>query len=293
MGKRVRETINRRGFVEVLCQFPLDARRRFLRKTLERLFPRNFEVEVTGNTGISREWDDQEFELDSKLAAELVAGGLFPGEEYQAPRVPQHTANFVLRFGKNPERLLVGCHYDVVETTPGANDNAAAVAQVVEAALEIQRKFGVGPGAPDVTFVFFDFEEDFDADHMGSKTYVRRHADSLPELAAILDVTGIGEIYYSQDQTSQGTAEKWVPGMSTRTTPPSDNIAFEGRTEYILFCALPPKEMDAKKNRFPKTWRSLHHPEDTPNKLWDSSLEAGTQVVLDLIMKFNGLRRGR
>lgn len=58
--------------------------------------------------------------------------------------------------GPDPGRILVGAHYDTVESTPGANDNASGVA----VALEVAR--ALGPDAA-VTFVFFDAEEPHDA----------------------------------------------------------------------------------------------------------------------------------
>lgn len=308
--------MNKKEFVRTLCQFPLPQRRRFLRQVLQRLFPRNFSADVVGNVPPPPpEYSDWDFNLDRKLAdtnpadvppptetlppvpspGDVKASMLSPASSWKTfePETPEHTTNFVIRFGREPQRLLVGCHYDIVPTTPGANDNAAAVSQILDAALIILRKYGAGPQAPNVTFVFFDYEEAMGADYMGSKTYVRQYAKTLPELAAILDVTGVGEIYYSRGQTTKPAAEKYLPGMPSRRTPPSDTIAFSGKTDHILFCALPPEEMDQKKHPYPQTWHNLHQPGDIPDLIEDAALDAGTQAVLDLIRKFNGLQERR
>src|SRR5687767_1291038 len=65
-------------------------------------------------------------------------------------------------------RWLVGAHYDSVEGSTGANDNAAAVAILI-ALLEKHLK---QPYLPPTEFVFFDLEE---AEMQGSLAYVHEH----------------------------------------------------------------------------------------------------------------------
>lgn len=86
-------------------------------------------------------------------------------------------------------RVLVGAHYDAVEGTPGADDNASGVAVV----LEVARVLGAGP-----TYAFFDAEEPFSGivgrdDRnfaFGSQAFV--DADDAYDLAIVLESVGYG-----------------------------------------------------------------------------------------------------
>lgn len=51
--------------------------------------------------------------------------------------------------------ILLGAHYDTCDETPGANDNAAAVAIVLEATKHLALR----PIARDIIVAFFDAEE--------------------------------------------------------------------------------------------------------------------------------------
>ena len=70
------------------------------------------------------------------------------------------------------EIIVLGAHYDTVETTPGADDNASAVAVLLEAARLLH---GRRPRRT-VRFVAFACEEPphFHMDTMGSQVYARR-----------------------------------------------------------------------------------------------------------------------
>lgn len=73
---------------------------------------------------------------------------------------------------KKPERIiLVGAHYDTVEGTPGADDNATAVAGL----LELYRLLSKYKPLRTVRFVAFTLEEPpfFSSDAMGSMRYAK------------------------------------------------------------------------------------------------------------------------
>ncbi len=73
---------------------------------------------------------------------------------------------------KKPERIIViGAHYDTVEGTPGADDNATAVAGL----LEIYRLLSKHTPLRTVRFVAFTLEEPpfFSSDAMGSMYYAK------------------------------------------------------------------------------------------------------------------------
>jgi len=110
--------------------------------------------------------------------------------------------NIICSFGvENPERLIVGAHYDVFGNTQGADDNASGVAGI----LELARIFG--RERPElkyrIDFVAYTLEEPpfFRTDSMGSA----KHAQYLKENSfnvkgvIILEMIGI----FSEKEGSQ------------------------------------------------------------------------------------------
>ena len=85
---------------------------------------------------------------------------------------------------------VVGAHYDTVLTTPGADDNASAVAVMLELAKRMQQ---VGLTAP-VLFAAFTLEEPpaYLTGHQGSRIFVRRCQRSGDRVlgAIILEMVG-------------------------------------------------------------------------------------------------------
>ena len=77
-------------------------------------------------------------------------------------------------------KVLVGAHYDAVHGTPGADDNASAVAVLLSAAL------AVGPRA-EVCFVAFNGEE---CDLAGSRAFVGRLGRNRLEQVHVLEMVG-------------------------------------------------------------------------------------------------------
>lgn len=108
---------------------------------------------------------------------ELEAAGYTPEMQTWAVRGHEYH-NVIAKFRPDLERrLVVGAHYDVCFTTPGADDNASAVAGLLETArliAEINPNLNFG-----IDFVAYSLEEPphFGSESMGS--YV--HAQSLHE----------------------------------------------------------------------------------------------------------------
>ncbi|MBA7671641.1 Bacterial leucyl aminopeptidase [subsurface metagenome] len=100
---------------------------------------------------------------------------------------------------KAHEIIIIGAHYDTVEGSPGANDNASGVA----ALLAIARAFARVKTSRTVRFVFFTNEEPpfFTTGEMGSLVYAkecRKHNDNV---VAMLCLETIG--YYTDEPGSQ------------------------------------------------------------------------------------------
>jgi hypothetical protein len=88
------------------------------------------------------------------------------------------------------ETVVVGAHYDSVEQSPGANDNASGVAAV----LEVARIFKGSRPRRTLRFVLFVNEEPpyFQTESMGSLVYARQlHRDHIP-VSAMISLETIG-----------------------------------------------------------------------------------------------------
>jgi hypothetical protein len=89
------------------------------------------------------------------------------------------------RSGTDPAAgtILLGAHYDTVEVSPGADDNATAVATVLEAARLLKQ-----PTARTLQLVFFDLEEQ---GLLGSRPFVAEKVEKQTlRGAVILDMLG-------------------------------------------------------------------------------------------------------
>lgn len=100
---------------------------------------------------------------------------------------------------KPDEIIVIGAHYDSVQGSPGANDNASGVA----ATLALAQAFAKTRPARTVRFVSFANEEPpfFQSRHMGSRVYARRSRERGENIRLMLSLETIG--YYSDEPGSQ------------------------------------------------------------------------------------------
>ncbi len=111
--------------------------------------------------------------------------------------------------GRPDSVLVVGAHYDTVWCTPGADDNASAVAVMIETARLLK-----SDGLRDtVRFVAFTCEEPphFFTDTMGSRVYAKRCRSRNENLTGMLCLEMVG--YFSDEPGSQN-----VPAAFTLLT---------------------------------------------------------------------------
>lgn len=100
---------------------------------------------------------------------------------------------------RSSEIVVVGAHYDSVEGSPGANDNATGVA----AMLDLARAFAASRPSRTLRFVAFVNEEPpyFQTEQMGSLVYARRCRERGDDVVAMLSLETMG--YYSDARGSQ------------------------------------------------------------------------------------------
>jgi Zn-dependent M28 family amino/carboxypeptidase len=97
------------------------------------------------------------------------------------------------------EIVILGAHYDTIPPTPGADDNASAVAVLIEAARLLR---GAIPGRT-VRFVAFTCEEPphFHLQTMGSQVYARSCRSRNEQIVAMLCLEMVG--FYTKAPGSQ------------------------------------------------------------------------------------------
>jgi hypothetical protein len=159
---------------------------------------------------IERELDDAPYELERvgeiDLPAIEVAGTIYR----EARHVYVDDADVIARFGPPGKALLIMAHYDTMPTSPGAVDNAAAVAVLIELARELHAH----PPAQPVMLVFTADEEHGLA---GSEALALHHGDEV-ELAIALDlIGGSGRLVLNGASTRIGYAEMtWLARAADR-----------------------------------------------------------------------------
>jgi Zn-dependent M28 family amino/carboxypeptidase len=105
-----------------------------------------------------------------------------------------------VRGSRRPDDIIVvGAHYDSVQGSPGANDNASGTA----AMLALARAFAKTHPARTLRFVASTNEEPplFQTKHMGSRVYARRSRERGEKIVLMLSLETIG--YYSEEPGSQ------------------------------------------------------------------------------------------
>ena len=110
-------------------------------------------------------------------------------------------------------RLIVGAHYDVCQDQPGADDNASAVAGLLEIARLVHEL------KPDlkqrIDFVAYTLEEPpyFGSKYMGSAVHAESLFENKVEVKGMICLEMIG--YFSDEKDSQhypmGFMKKWYP----------------------------------------------------------------------------------
>lgn len=121
------------------------------------------------------------------------------------------------------ESIIVGAHYDSVQGTVGADDNATGVAAV----LELARMLHGTKLRKSVRFVLFVNEEPpyFQTDKMGSLVYARRLKRDRVTVSAMISLEMLG--YYSDAPASQ----KYPALLGLFYPSRGDFIGFVGKSQ--------------------------------------------------------------
>jgi hypothetical protein len=119
------------------------------------------------------------------------------------------------------EMVIIGAHYDTVFGTPGADDNASAVAMLLEMSRILK---GFSPGRT-IRLVFFVLEEPpaFRTQHMGSYVYAKEAKAKNENIKAMICLEMLG--YYTDKKGGQTFP---LPLMNLMYSSTPDFIAVVG-----------------------------------------------------------------
>jgi Zn-dependent M28 family amino/carboxypeptidase len=129
------------------------------------------------------------------------------------------------------KRLVIGGHYDVCGDIQGADDNASAVAGVVESAKQLAKKAHELPFRID--FVCFTLEEPpyFATPQMGSYVYAQSLHQNGIELIGMINYEMIG--YFSDEPNSQDFPIEFMKLIYPTTGNFIANVSNENSKEFL------------------------------------------------------------
>ncbi len=137
--------------------------------------------------------------IESTLRAIQIEPGQLRSEDLGA--AGEHAQNVIFEVAGRGQQdiVVVGAHYDSIDSGPGANDNGSGVA----ATLELAAAFAKAPAAARLRFVFFANEEPpfFKNPGMGSLLNAQQSRKRNDPIRAMLSLETIG--YYSDTPYSQ------------------------------------------------------------------------------------------
>lgn len=145
-----------------------------------------------------------------------------PGKDKLAIELQSYTFTNIhaLKKGKTDKRIIVAAHYDAVPQSPGADDNASAVAVLIELAYLLKETPEMNC---DVEIVSYDLEEN---GLYGSRYHAKKLKSQKIDVACMLCMDMVG--YYSDKENSQNYP---VGGMSLLYGTTGDFLVMIGRAQ--------------------------------------------------------------
>src|SRR5450432_1900665 len=209
------------------------------------------------------------------VQAEVNIGGSFSGK----PAEVHNTVAEIRGSEKPDEVVIIGAHLDSWDLGTGATDNGTGSAAVLEAARAL-KKLGVKPKRT-IRFVLFAGEEQ---GLNGSKAYVKRHAEELAKISAVLvHDSGTGKVLtvglmgnYAARETMDHVLyplarakEIGLAEPTLRKEDGSDHVPFDSAGVPGFYCVQEVADYD----------KTHHSQADTLDRVkWDDLAE-GAQVL--------------
>jgi aminopeptidase YwaD len=116
-------------------------------------------------------------------------------------RTPSRFYNVVAsRAGCRPERIVLLAHFDTVNASPGAVDNASGVAVL----LALAESFSARALPVDLEWLLVNGEEN---GGLGDAAYLRKRGDSLEQILTLINVDGAGQRVGANTVTVMGASQ--------------------------------------------------------------------------------------
>ena len=157
-------------------------------------------------------------------AAAYIEGTLrrygYPVERQSYASYGKSSSNLVAEIEGEGKPIVVGAHYDTVPGSPGADDNASAVAGL----LELARLLRETPGRRKMILAAFANEEPpfYGSNNMGSMVYAASLREKKAPVDFMISLEMIG--YFSKDRIQRYS----IPGMSLFYPETADFIGVAG-----------------------------------------------------------------
>jgi len=206
-------------------------------------------------------------QVGNYLESELKKAGLTVTRQ----KFPTGTNIIGTQKGKKPKTIIIGCHYDSVRGTPGADDNASGCAMT----LDIARKLKGRKMNHTIKYIFFDNEE---RGMVGSRYYARNMKDDCAfminfDMVGNLTLTDPGKVF-----TGLFKKYPWAKGISYRQgAGPSDHAPFQRKGIPFVWI-------------FTGTHNRYHRSTDTPGSLNYEGMKLISQYARALILGIDGNR---
>jgi hypothetical protein len=214
--------------------------------------------------------------------------------------------NVVLTIGEGPQDLVIGAHYDAARLpdgslSRGAVDNAASSVILLGLAESLRAE----PLPMRIRVVWFDMEE---IGLIGSAQYLKQHAADRIALMLNFDVNAYGDtIMFGpagrpesaalRRAVVQTCAAEDIPCVGFAQMPPSDDRSFVRAGVPTISIAIVPAidvhqlwlMMNAGPNSgsaqgmAPSILRTIHSPEDTPDKLDEEAMLRVQRFAVSLV----------
>ncbi len=174
--------------------------------------------------------------------------------------------------GKKSEVIIIGCHYDSVRNTPGADDNASGCAMTLSLARQLSKK----KLNYTIKYIFFDNEE---RGMIGSRFYAKNMKDKCIFMVNF-DMVGHLRIKSSvpPDTVFLGVFKEfpWAKQISFRQgAGPSDHAPFQRKGIPFVWI-------------FTGTHNKYHRPSDTVDSLNYKGMELINKYAKALILGVDG-----
>jgi aminopeptidase YwaD len=219
--------------------------------------------------------------ISPATALKLLTPGTVARLRIESRRIPATARNIVARkAGKSPEKVVLMAHFDTKIGTPGASDNGASVA----ALLELARSLGQSDLPFGLEFVAFNGEEYLP---MGDDEYLRRGESEFGHILAAINMDGAGTALGTTSITSfcvspefrqqvEGLVERHPGVVWVDPWPESNHSTF-------AFRGIPSLAFGAVGTR-----ALAHSPADTSDQVSPAKLAEMVELVTEIVHSLQG-----